>query len=59
MKNNLKGIAMNTRELKDIVSFFISRGISPTIKELCDVGSNAIERTSLLSSYYNKKSFLN
>ncbi|MFL0246029.1 hypothetical protein [Candidatus Clostridium stratigraminis] len=33
--NNLKGIAMNTRDLKDIVNFFSSKGISPTVKELC------------------------
>ena len=33
--NNLKGIAMSTKELKDIVVFFKSKGVSPTIKELC------------------------
>ncbi|GLC31611.1 hypothetical protein [Clostridium omnivorum] len=33
--SELRGIAMNTKELKDIAIFFKKRGISPTIMELC------------------------
>jgi|GEM_PF-2951829 len=54
MRNsNLKGIAMNTRELKDIVNFFSSRGISPTIKELCGNKLTCL----YLQQYYNKRMF--
>jgi hypothetical protein len=31
----LKGLAMNTKELKELVIFFKGRGESPTVKELC------------------------
>lgn len=31
----LKGIAMNTKELKKLINFFRLQGISPTVKELC------------------------
>lgn len=53
--SNVKGIAMNTRELKDIVSFFSSKGISPTIKELC--GNKLTGQ--YLQQYYNTKMLLN
>jgi hypothetical protein len=41
-----KGLAMNTKELKVLVSFFKRQGISPTIKELCSANMR-------LSDYYN------
>lgn len=53
--SNLKGIAMNTKELKDIVSFFTSKGISPTIKELCGNKLTGL----YLQQYYNTKMILN
>lgn len=32
----IKGIAMNTKELKELVTFFKTQGISPTVKEVCN-----------------------
>jgi hypothetical protein len=51
--SNLKGIAMNTRELKDIVNFFSSKGISPTIKELCGKKLTGL----YLQQYYSTRMF--
>lgn len=55
INNNIKGIAMNTRELKDIVTFFSSKGISPTIKELCGNKLTCF----YLQQYYNTKILFN
>jgi hypothetical protein len=33
--SSIRGIAMSTKELKDIAIFFKNKGISPTIMELC------------------------
>ncbi|MCM8710889.1 hypothetical protein M2651_07605 [Clostridium sp. SYSU_GA19001] len=44
----LKGIAMNTKELKELVIFLKEQGISPTVKELCT-------KNIYLSQYKNKR----
>lgn len=31
----VKGLVMNTKELKELVVFFKNQGISPTVKEIC------------------------
>jgi hypothetical protein len=33
----VKGLLMNTEELKNLVVFFEKKGVSPTIKELCSI----------------------
>ncbi len=33
----VKGLVMNTEELKRLVIFFRSQGVSPTVKELCSI----------------------
>ncbi|ERI90722.1 hypothetical protein HMPREF1982_03760 [Clostridiales bacterium oral taxon 876 str. F0540] len=35
ISRSIKGITMNTKELKNLVLFFKDQGISPTVKELC------------------------
>jgi hypothetical protein len=32
----IKGFAMSTKELKELVTFFKTQGISPTVKEVCN-----------------------
>lgn len=44
----LKGIAMNTKELKELVIFFKGQGVSPTVKELCS-------KNIYLSQYQNRR----
>jgi hypothetical protein len=43
----IKGLVMNTEELKRLVIFFKSKGVSPTVKELCS--------SSMYLSFYNHK----
>lgn len=45
---SLKGLTMNTKELKVLVSFFKRQGMSPTIKELCMANMR-------LENFYNIK----
>lgn len=37
----IRGISMNTKDLKVLVSFFKRQGISPTVKELCSQNMQA------------------
>lgn len=43
----VKGLVMNTEELKKLVVFFRSQGVSPTVKELCS--------TNMYLSYFNDR----
>jgi hypothetical protein len=43
----VKGLVMNPKELKRLVVFFRSQGISPTVKELCS--------TNMYLSYFDYK----
>lgn len=43
----VKGLVMNTEELKKLVVFFRSQGVSPTVKELCS--------TNLYLNYFNDR----
>jgi hypothetical protein len=43
----VKGLVMNPKELKKLVVFFRSQGISPTVKELCS--------TNMYLGYFNYK----
>jgi hypothetical protein len=47
----VKGLVMNSEELKKMVAFFISKGVSPTVKELC--GSNLY--SNLYLNYFENK----
>lgn len=47
ISSSLKGIAMNTKELRKLVMFFKVQGISPTVKELCT--------TNIYINAYNHK----
>jgi hypothetical protein len=35
----IKGLVMNTEELKRMVVFFRSQGVSPTVKDLCSTNT--------------------
>ena len=43
----VNGLIMRTEELKKLVVFFKSQGVSPTVKELCS--------TSIYLNYFNYK----
>lgn len=45
----VKGLVMSTEELKKLVIFFKSQGVSPTVKELC---SKSIH---MYLNYFNNK----